>query len=286
MAAPEEHPQHANLDELRLRLDAATSIEQVVSIYQRVLELAKEVRRHPDLRNRAAELKLMAERKMGRLLADRHLRGGDRKSPAASQRPHLKDLGISNNESARWQQEAAVPAAIFAQYCRDMEARGRGPTSRGLARRDRELVFSLVSKGLRAMGRDGTRFPCIHAAPPWPGEHDRECDPRAAVDEMARCLCELPVKDISAERGPSLPVGHSGIPSASHGCACGMGLSVPVVSPLQGCGRCPRCFLGAWLRAFASRSPRESTLRGVHLCRLGWKGELFPLPIICGNSAD
>jgi N6-adenosine-specific RNA methylase IME4 len=200
MTEPEEHSQHAGLDELRCSLDKAESIEQVLSIYRRILEIAKELRRDPELRNRAAELKLLTQRKMGRLLAEQHLRGGDRKSSRASQRLHLKDVGISNTESARWQREAAVPEAIFAQYCRDKEARGREPTSRGLVARDRERVFSLISTGLRAMCGDGQRFPCIHAAPPWPGEHERECDPKAATDEMARCLCELPVKDVSAER--------------------------------------------------------------------------------------
>ncbi len=200
MTAPEKHPQHAGLDELRRRLDKAGSIKQVLSVYQRILETAEELRSNPELRNQAAELKLQAQRKMGRLLAAHHLRGGDRKSSRAPQRLHLTDLGISNNQSARWQQEAAVPEAIFGQYCRDMEARGREPTSRGLVTRDRELVFSLISGRLRAMSRDGQRFPCIHAAPPWPGEHDRECDPSAAVDEMARCLYELPVNDISAGR--------------------------------------------------------------------------------------
>ena len=275
MTAPEKHPQHAGLDELRRRLDKAGSIKQVLSVYQRILETAEELRSNPELRNQAAELKLQAQRKMGRLLAAHHLRGGDRKSSRAPQRLHLTDLGISNNQSARWQQEAAVPEAIFGQYCRDMEARGREPTSRGLVTRDRELVFSLISGRLRAMSRDGQRFPCIHAAPPWPGEHDRECDPSAAVDEMARCLYELPVNDISAGCGTSLPVDHSGIPSASHVCTCGMGLSVRVASPLQGGGCRPRCFLGARLRAFAPRSPRKSTLRGVHRAGLVGRANYF-----------
>ena len=61
MTAPEKHPQHAGLDELRRRLDKARGIEQVLSVYQRILETAEELRSSPELRNRAAELSLHAK---------------------------------------------------------------------------------------------------------------------------------------------------------------------------------------------------------------------------------
>lgn len=41
MTAPEKHPQHAGLDELRLRLDAAQSLEKVLAIYRQVCEAAE-----------------------------------------------------------------------------------------------------------------------------------------------------------------------------------------------------------------------------------------------------
>ena len=211
MTAPEKHPQHAGLDELRRRLDKARGIEQVLSVYQRILETAEELRSSPELRNRAAELKLQAQRKMGRLLATQHLRGGDRKSPGAPQRHHLTDLGITFNESARWQQEAAVPEPLFRRYCREMVDCGMEPTARGLARvacndpsstgmpDEMGPVLSLSPAALRAMAGQGRRFGCVHAAPPWPLDHPRRRDRKDFFKTMTRSLCDLPVADVCAE---------------------------------------------------------------------------------------
>ena len=62
-----------------------------------------------DAQNRAAEVKLRAERKAGQLLNSLRLRGGDRKSNGHDDGLKLDDLGISQNQSTRWQREARFP---------------------------------------------------------------------------------------------------------------------------------------------------------------------------------
>lgn len=74
--------------------------------------------------NRAAELKLRAERKAGELLAASEFtgRGGDRKSSSQSELDSLEGLGVTKKESHRWQAIAVVPAEEFEGYvakCRD-----------------------------------------------------------------------------------------------------------------------------------------------------------------------
>lgn len=87
-----------------------------------------------ELQNRAAELKLRAERKAGKQLTALHLRGGDRRSN--HQRPilTLKEIGISRDQSQRWQRLAAVPNREFARYLRDSIENGREISSAGLLR--------------------------------------------------------------------------------------------------------------------------------------------------------
>ncbi len=67
-------------------------------------------------------IKLLAERKAGLLLAHLRLRGGDRRSDQFAGATSLRGLGITQNQSARWQLEAEVPemcfASIFARQTR------------------------------------------------------------------------------------------------------------------------------------------------------------------------
>ena len=68
-----------------------------------------------EMQNRAAEIKLRAERRAGELLSQLRLRGGDRRAPSNSRDGRLKlaELGISQNQSTRWQKAALVPERAF-----------------------------------------------------------------------------------------------------------------------------------------------------------------------------
>lgn len=70
------------------------------------------------LQNLATAIKLRAERRLGKLIAELHLRGGHRTSNSHDESLTLLQLGIDHNESARLQQEAAVPDSLFQRYLR------------------------------------------------------------------------------------------------------------------------------------------------------------------------
>lgn len=88
--------------------------------------------------NKAAEVKLRAERKAGELLARLPLRGGDRKSNNRMDCLKLEDLGISQNQSTRWQLQARLPEREFEEYLRSTRDSGREISTTGMLRLARQ----------------------------------------------------------------------------------------------------------------------------------------------------
>jgi hypothetical protein len=80
-----------SLDEIKIVRDKAVAVRK----YAQSASLGL------DVQNRAAEVKLRAERQAGKLLAELMLRGGDRRSKGHSDRLKLNDLGLTSNQSKR-----------------------------------------------------------------------------------------------------------------------------------------------------------------------------------------
>jgi hypothetical protein len=62
------------------------------------------------------------------------LRGGDRRSKNHNERLKLNDLGISRNQSTRWQMQARLPENVFRQHIRETCEAGKELTSARLMR--------------------------------------------------------------------------------------------------------------------------------------------------------
>lgn len=116
-------------DEIRTVRDRAEAVRH----YARSASLSL------DLQNQAAEIKLRAERKAGKLLADLALRGGDRKSKSQTESLMLADLGVNRNQSSRWQQIAAVPEGQFERYLDQTKAANKELSAAALRRLARRL---------------------------------------------------------------------------------------------------------------------------------------------------
>jgi SAM-dependent methyltransferase len=109
----------AQLDVARQALIHARSLPEVKLIRDKtavIQQFYKQQRYSLEAQNAAADVKLRAERKAGALLAEMQLHGGDRKSSFHDESLKLADMGISQGESHRWQQEAALPEALFEAY--------------------------------------------------------------------------------------------------------------------------------------------------------------------------
>ena len=125
------------LDQAKQALDDVSSFDQIKDIRNKaeaVRKYAQSASLGLDIQNRAAEVKLRAERQAGKLLSQLMLRGGDRRSKSRHERVKLDDLGISRNQSTRWQIQAKVPENIFATYVRDTCDAGKELTSANLMR--------------------------------------------------------------------------------------------------------------------------------------------------------
>jgi N6-adenosine-specific RNA methylase IME4 len=197
----------AELDRVRLALATVADLRQIMDLRDR----AEAIRRHAkaadlglEMQNQAAELKLVAERRAGKLLEGIPLHGGDRKSGHWDEM-RLKKLGISQNASSRWQREASLPEEDFQQYLQQTRDAGRVPTSQdllGLARvhaREmgaRENLFPKLVNGLERLARQGSQFGCIHAVPPWPEGRASKANICCLVQE----LVDLPVEPVAAAR--------------------------------------------------------------------------------------
>jgi N6-adenosine-specific RNA methylase IME4 len=96
-----------SFDELR----AIAAKADALQAFQRAIGAAT------DALNAAAEIRIRAQRRMGQELADAGLAGGDRsKIPQgdfAQTKPRLADIGISANQSSRYQALAAIPVDTF-----------------------------------------------------------------------------------------------------------------------------------------------------------------------------
>lgn len=107
---------------------AAASLDEIKTIRDRA-ELARvyarTAREGIEVQNRAAKLRLQAERKAGRLLANLRLRGGDRRSKHRQRLPTLAQVGITKHQSQRWQLLASVPENVFYEYVEAAIRQGR-----------------------------------------------------------------------------------------------------------------------------------------------------------------
>lgn len=127
----------AVLDEASRLLAEAQSLDEVKAIRDKaeaIRTFAKAARLGLELQNRAAELKLRAERKAGAVIGSLKLHGGDRKSCGHNARLKLEDLGVSHDQSKRWQRMAAVPEDVFRKYLCTIAEQQREITSAGLLR--------------------------------------------------------------------------------------------------------------------------------------------------------
>lgn len=163
----------------RKAIAEAKSIDEVKDIRDKaeaVRTYAKQAGLSQDIVNDAAEIKIRAEYKAGQLLremeknkgAKGQLRGKDSSGghtmlPPEDNTPKLSDLGVSKNESSRWQMLATIPAEDFEEKLRDERVAVRELTTNGMLRQAKanQHPTQVVVRG--------NQRPCgvVYADPPW-----------------------------------------------------------------------------------------------------------------------
>jgi len=140
----------AMLDKASRMLADAKSLDEIKTVRDKAeaaRTYVKAARLGLELQNRAAEVKLRAERKAGEFLKSLKLRGGDRRSKRHDAPLKLEDLGISRDQSKRWQYVASVTEAEFLDYLKVMNDQKREITSAGLLRLARGKKPGKMSQG-------------------------------------------------------------------------------------------------------------------------------------------
>jgi hypothetical protein len=189
----------AVLDQASRMLDEAKSLEEIKSIRDKAeaaRNYVKAAKLGLELQNCAAEVKLRAERKAGGLLRSLKLRGGDRKSKGHADPLILADLGISRNESKRWQRIASVSDAEFARYLKNMADEGREITSAGLLR--------IPVKG-QSVAR-GTPASRAQDLSPWPAKNGSAAEMLEELMNHCKLLRDI-LRPVYEDAGPELKRG-------------------------------------------------------------------------------
>ncbi len=138
------------LDQAGQALAEAQSFDKIKEIRDKaeaVRKYAQSASLGLGIQNRAAEVKLRAERQAGKLLAQMTLRGGDRRSKNHNERLKLDDLGISRNRSTRWQMQARVPENVFRDHIKSTCDSGKELTSARLLRLAKQWDGAHTSNG-------------------------------------------------------------------------------------------------------------------------------------------
>jgi len=109
--------------------------------------------------NLYAELKIRAERRCGEILATEIQHGGDRKSKSRFDRKTLKDLGISKNQSHRWQAIAQLTEKAFEVHIAKIKDSNKELTSAGAYRLGMEYRRTLEAEAKPVPGAESIKTP-------------------------------------------------------------------------------------------------------------------------------
>jgi site-specific DNA-methyltransferase (adenine-specific) len=139
----------ANYDAARAALQEAHRIDEVKAIRNKAeaIRVYARLANDMEMQNWAVEIKIRAERRAGELIKEQQAakvldsgKGGDRKSDHRRDVATLKSLGISRDQSSKWQMLAAVTEVKFEQIIVSVVEKTKELTSTAVAREVRHLV--------------------------------------------------------------------------------------------------------------------------------------------------
>ena len=115
-----------HFNKARQELELAKNIDEIKDIRDKAEALrayAKQAGYSLEMQNQCAEIKIRAERKAGEMLAETELDKGGRPSENhlhdVSGLPKLKELGIAEIQSHRWQKIASIPEDKFEEHIKE-----------------------------------------------------------------------------------------------------------------------------------------------------------------------
>lgn len=189
------------LDELKTIRDKAEAVRK----YAEAAGLGLEIQ------NQAAEMKLRAERRAGAMLSKLKLHGGDRREETASDRVTLEEIGISKDQSSRWQLAASVPEKAFERFLEEAQQEQGEVTTAGLTKLARDLSAKKKKKDTATEAAPVVencqmvptisellhrhKYACVYVDAPWPVGGEPGAGDKA-IESFAIALGQQPIQEL------------------------------------------------------------------------------------------
>lgn len=151
---PEETTVLTHFDRAKRELELAASVDEVKKIRDQAEALRQYARQQKlslEMQNRCAEIKIRAERRAGEILVGMDKNPGGKSEhrsylshDGTGTTPKLANLGITRNQSSRWQSIASIPQKDFDERVEEIKGKGEELTSKeflslaGYLQRERE----------------------------------------------------------------------------------------------------------------------------------------------------
>lgn len=131
-ASPEVNTAMVRYEAMCWAITECRSVDEIKDIRDKALalELYAQQARNTDAERQAYEIRIRAEHRAGELLkemkesGERHTGRNDSRVESTGAIPQLKDLGISPDQSSKWQQLAEIPKEHFETLVKDPEIKG------------------------------------------------------------------------------------------------------------------------------------------------------------------
>ena len=186
-------------------VDEIAQIRNQAEAYRYALKQARE---SPEVVKMAAEIKLRSERRAGELLKETAKQGGDRQSEqgkAMSNGTTLVDMGISRDQSSKWQKMANIPEEKFENYIEVQKELSTAGALKIAKQISREEEINRIKNNIEKekFTKPSGLFDVIVIDPPWNygGKYNPEGRrisspyPEMSITELKEI--EIPAKDDS-----------------------------------------------------------------------------------------
>lgn len=196
------------LDKATQMLAEAKSLDEVkyiIDIAEAAKTYAKAAKLGMDAQNSAAEICILARCKAGEFLAQLDKEPGKRNDLTSSERgggsqyqETLKDLGITEQDAARWQQIASIPEETLKAFIDQTKENGKELTTAGVLRVAREQ-----NKEANPPSIPDSKYRIIYADPPWkygntmPESYGVQDDHYKLMSLQE--ICDLPIKNLAQD---------------------------------------------------------------------------------------
>ena len=173
-------------------VDEITLIRNKAEAYRYALKQAKE---SPEVIRKAEEIKLRAERRAGELLKETIRKPEEGRPVEVSKGTTLIDMGISRDQSSKWQKIASISEEKFENFLsvqKELSTSGILNFKKNLDRQER--VETTETPRLEG------KYKIIYADPPWKygsDYQDKFGHARSHYSTMDQSeLCDLPIKEV------------------------------------------------------------------------------------------